>query len=85
MDGKIGHYGEAGSTALHPGVGAASTQCKDLRRKPASREENLAGFPSCRQGESPVKHKELMLARELQRDKKYFFQTFGGMVVLKGN
>lgn len=41
-------------------------------------------FPGCRQGrESPAKHKELMLVKELQGDNKDFFQTSRGMVVLE--
>lgn len=41
-------------------------------------------FPRCRPGEeSPLKHKELMLVKELQGNNKDFFQTSRGMVVLE--
>lgn len=55
----------------------------DLRREPASGEDSGRISQLQAEKESPVKHMELMLARELQRDNKSFFRPFRGMVVLE--
>lgn len=54
MGGKIGLRGGTGSTALHPGVGTATTKCKDLLRMETSKRRGLQqDFPAAdSEGES---------------------------------